>query len=61
MVRAPAMIIAISEIDALIARQSMERDQEKRKQIAWEIDKKLTEDAVRPMIYYDARSYLLAA
>ena len=40
------------EIDALIANQSMERDQEKRKQIAWEIDKKLTEDAVRPMIYY---------
>ena len=29
-----------------------ERDQEKRKQIAWEIDRKLTLDAVRPMIYY---------
>ena len=27
-------------------------DQEKRKQIAWEIDRKLTQDAVRPMIYY---------
>lgn len=40
------------EIDALIATQSAERDQEKRKQIAWEIDRKLTEDAVRPMIYY---------
>ena len=40
------------EIDALIARQSGEPDQEKRKQIAWEIDKKLTGDAVRPMIYY---------
>jgi peptide/nickel transport system substrate-binding protein len=40
------------EIDALIAKQSAERDQEKRKQTAWEIDRKLTQDAVRPMIYY---------
>jgi peptide/nickel transport system substrate-binding protein len=40
------------EIDALIARQSTERDQEKRRQIAWEIDRSLTDDAVRPMIYY---------
>jgi peptide/nickel transport system substrate-binding protein len=40
------------EIDDLIARQSVEWDQEKRKQIAWEIDRKLTYDAVRPMIYY---------
>jgi peptide/nickel transport system substrate-binding protein len=40
------------EIDGLIAKQSAERDQEKRKQIAWEIDRKLTGDAVRPMIYY---------
>ena len=40
------------EIDAMIATQSAERDQEKRKQIAWEIDRKLTQDAVRPMLYY---------
>jgi peptide/nickel transport system substrate-binding protein len=40
------------EIDALIARQSAERDQAKRKEIAWEIDRKLTQDAVRPMLYY---------
>ena len=40
------------EIDALIAQQSAERDQEKRKKIAWEIDRKLTNKAVRPMIYY---------
>jgi peptide/nickel transport system substrate-binding protein len=39
-------------IDALIAAQSAERDQEKRRKIAWEIDRKLTQDAVRPMIYY---------
>ena len=40
------------EIDGLIAAQSAERDQEKRKKIAWEIDRKLTQDAVRPMMYY---------
>src|SRR5437879_1196218 len=40
------------EIDTMIAMQSAERDQEKRKKIAWEIDRKLTQDAVRPMIYY---------
>jgi peptide/nickel transport system substrate-binding protein len=40
------------EIDALIAKQSAEADQEKRKLIAWEIDRKLTQDAVRPMLYY---------
>jgi peptide/nickel transport system substrate-binding protein len=40
------------EIDALIAKQSAEPDQEKRKLIAWEIDRKLTQDAVRPMLYY---------
>jgi peptide/nickel transport system substrate-binding protein len=40
------------EIDALIALQSAERDQDKRRKIAWEIDRKLTQDAVRPMIYY---------
>jgi peptide/nickel transport system substrate-binding protein len=40
------------EIDGLIARQSAERDQEKRKKIAWEIDRKLTSEAVRPMLYY---------
>jgi peptide/nickel transport system substrate-binding protein len=40
------------DIDALIEKQSRESDQEKRKLIAWEIDKKLTRDAVRPMLYY---------
>ncbi len=40
------------EVDALIALQSAEQDQEKRKQIAWEIDRKLTGDAVRPILYY---------
>jgi peptide/nickel transport system substrate-binding protein len=40
------------DLDAMIARQSSERDQAKRKQLAWEIDRKLTDEAVRPMIYY---------
>jgi len=31
--------------------QSIEPDQEKRKKIDWEIDRKLTEDAARPMVY----------
>jgi peptide/nickel transport system substrate-binding protein len=42
------------ELEKLYDRQSMEPDQEKRKQLVWEIDKKLTEDAARPIIYrYD--------
>jgi len=40
------------EVDSLIARQSAERDPDKRKKIAWEIDRKLTDEAVRPMLYY---------
>lgn len=40
------------EIDALIEKQSMEKNQQKRKVVAWEIDRKLTADAVRPMLYY---------
>ena len=31
-------------------RQSMEADQEKRKELVWEIDRKLQQDAVRPII-----------
>ena len=40
------------ELDAMIAAQSAERDPGKRKAIAWEIDRKLTNEAVRPMLYY---------
>ena len=31
--------------------QSMEPDQEKRKKIVWEIDRILTEDAARPIVF----------
>ncbi len=40
------------ELDRLIAAQSAERDQEKRKQLVWEIDRRLTADAVRPVLFY---------
>jgi peptide/nickel transport system substrate-binding protein len=40
------------DLDALIARQSQEKDQEKRREIVWQIDRKLTDEAVRPMIYF---------
>ncbi len=40
------------ETDRLIAAQSMESDQEKRKRIVWELDRYLQQNAVRPMIYY---------
>jgi peptide/nickel transport system substrate-binding protein len=40
------------EIETLFDRQSMEADQQKRKQLVWEIDKRLQDDA-RPIIYYN--------
>ena len=43
------------EVDKLIDRQSAEADQEKRKKLVWEIERKLAEDGVRPIIFYDRR------
>ena len=40
------------EIDRLVAAQSAEADQEKRKKIIWEIDQRLQRDAVRPVLFY---------
>ena len=40
------------EIDQLVDRQSMEPDVEKRKKLVWEIERKLAEDAARPVIFY---------
>jgi peptide/nickel transport system substrate-binding protein len=45
-----------AEVDQLIDRQSMETDQEKRKQLVWEIERKLAEDGARPIIFYDRRA-----
>jgi len=41
-----------AEVDQLIDRQSSEPDAAKRKQIVWEIERKLAEDAARPAIFY---------
>ena len=40
------------EVDNLVDRQSMEPDQEKRKRLVWEIERRLVEDAARPVIFY---------
>ncbi len=40
------------DLQALFDKQSMEVDQEKRKKLVWEIDKKLQEDVARPIIFY---------
>jgi len=40
------------EVDALVDRQSMETDPEKRKQLVWEIERRLAEDIARPVIFY---------
>jgi peptide/nickel transport system substrate-binding protein len=41
------------EVDALIDKQSQEPDVAKRKQIVWEIEKRLAEDLARPIISYE--------
>jgi peptide/nickel transport system substrate-binding protein len=40
------------EVDKLIDRQSIEFDQEKRKQLVWEIERRLAEDGARPIIFH---------
>ncbi|MCB1742561.1 MAG: ABC transporter substrate-binding protein [Gammaproteobacteria bacterium] len=40
------------ELERLFEQQSMETDVEKRKVLVWEIDKRLQEDAARPMIFH---------
>src|SRR3954449_10879330 len=41
-----------AEVDKLIDRQSSEPNAAKRKQIVWEIERKLAEDAARPALFY---------
>ncbi len=41
------------ELDKLIDQQSMESDQEKRKKLVWEIERRLADDVARPIIFYD--------
>ncbi|MBV8165838.1 MAG: peptide ABC transporter substrate-binding protein [Alphaproteobacteria bacterium] len=40
------------DLQALFDQQSAETDHEKRKKLAWEIDKKLQEDVARPIIFH---------
>jgi peptide/nickel transport system substrate-binding protein len=40
------------EVDKLVDQQSAESDKEKRKQLVWEIEKRLVEDGARPVIFY---------
>jgi len=41
------------EVDKMIDRQSLEPDQEKRKHLVWEIEKRLTEDVAKPLVYFN--------
>jgi peptide/nickel transport system substrate-binding protein len=43
-------------VGALAERQSAEADQQKRKQLVWEIERKLAEDGARPIIFYHRRA-----
>ena len=40
------------EVDTLLAAQSQERDLAKRRQIVWQIERKLAEDVARPILYH---------
>ena len=40
------------ELEQLFEKQSAEADQEKRKHLVWDIDKKLQEDGARPIVYH---------
>jgi peptide/nickel transport system substrate-binding protein len=40
------------EVDKLIDRQSAEPDRETRKQLVWEIERRLADDGARPIIFY---------
>jgi len=41
------------EIEKLFEQQSMERDQEKRRHLVWEIDRKLQQDGARPILFHN--------
>ena len=40
------------ELEKMYEQQSLETDQQKRRKLVWEIDRRLQEDAARPMIYH---------
>jgi peptide/nickel transport system substrate-binding protein len=48
---------AISELQKLFDRQSMEADEGERKKLVWEIEGKLAENGARPIIFYNRFAY----
>ncbi|HEX3536939.1 MAG TPA: ABC transporter substrate-binding protein [Stellaceae bacterium] len=44
------------DMEALVDKQSMEADPERRKQIVWELEKKIAGDVVRPVIFHSRAS-----
>ena len=45
------------EVDRLVDQQSAESDINKRKQLVWQIERKLAEDDARPILFYPAAAY----
>ena len=41
------------EVDKLIDAQSIEPNQDKRRQLVWEIERRLTDDGARPLVYFN--------
>jgi peptide/nickel transport system substrate-binding protein len=41
------------EVDKLIDQQSLEPNQEKRRQLVWEIERRLTEEGAKPLVYFN--------
>ena len=41
------------EVERLIDQQSMERDQDRRREIVWEIERRLIEDDAKPLIQFN--------
>ena len=46
-----------SELEELFERQSAEADEGKRKNLVWEIERRLAEDGARPIIFYNRFAY----
>jgi peptide/nickel transport system substrate-binding protein len=42
-----------AEIDKMIDQQSMEPNQDKRRKLVWEIERRLTEDGAKPLVYFN--------
>ena len=49
------------DLEKMFDEQSMELDPNKRKELVWQIDKKLQEDVARPIIFYSRAGDLLEA